>query len=107
MEIKIEHVDLVRSPLKADYILTLRGWTVPKMYYLEEMYKNDFVISGDNVCKPIGYNIKVPMEMFYRNDEKEIIDYIFHCLPPELSDGRTEQLIIEKIYEERSNKWKK
>ena len=98
-EYKVENVYLERNPIRYSFILTIIGWTTPKFYNYEEMEKDAFVVSGEDIMKRVGYRIELPMELIMKSDDRELVNYILGSIPPEFCNGYNEDKILQGFFE--------
>ena len=97
-DIRIDRVDIERNPLRHGFIITIYGWSTPKFHYLEEINNDNFVVSGSDIGKRIGYRMEVPMEVIYSThfNFDQIIKFIDNSIPPELYNSYNKQYILQQ-----------
>ena len=95
---RIDDVDIEKNPLEWGYILTVRGWTTPKMHFYEENNNDAFIISGDDIPKRVGYKISLPQELLFHGNLERVIDFVLNSMTPDLCNGYNENKIIDKVY---------
>lgn len=96
---RIDDVYIERNPLRMSFILTIVGYTTPKMHYFEEGIDDSYIISGKEIFKKVGYKIEIPIDLIYERDDRKFIDYILNSIPSELCNGYNENKILSKCYE--------
>lgn len=94
-DIKVDKVDIERNPLRLGFIVTIYGWSTPKFHYLEEFNDNNFIVSGSEIGKRLGYRMEIPMEILYKDFEK-LPEYICSCIPLQLCNGYNEDKILSE-----------
>lgn len=94
-DIRVDKIEVEGNPIRYGYIVTIRGFSTPKLHYLEEFNDNSYILSGDDIAVPIGYKIEVPMEIIY-NDFEKLAEYIYNSIPPQLCNGYNEDKILSE-----------
>lgn len=103
--IKVDRVEIERQMLEHNLVLTIMGWSIPKMHYYEEGI-DTMIVSGDDVGRRVGYRIAIPYEMFFREESpNQLIDYVIRSLPPAFEESGHQIIdsIVEKFY--KRNFW--
>jgi hypothetical protein len=93
-DIKVTNVDIERYIHTMNYIITITGWSTPKVMWYEEGI-NNFIASGEDIAKRVGYRIEVPFEYFKDLTPDRLIDYIIRSLPRIFEENQ--YIIIEKV----------
>ena len=100
VDIRIKDVEIERSPITDTIMITLRGFSVPKGQWYEEGLQ-EIIISGEDIGKPIGYRVQIPIRCFYESYYSghfgKILEIVVDSLPPLFKEN--EHIIIEKLLE--------
>ena len=114
-EITDVKVEMERYPMSMDWLLRIRGKSIPKSYCWYETTEYGDIISIDDI-KPIQYCIRIPYEYWYGYDDnermKKIIDNVLDGLPEifkknPFAEGKIIDCIYDTIYNDnvyRANK---
>lgn len=108
VDIRIEDVKIERSPIRDTVMITLRGFSIPRLHWYEEgnVDTGEIFISGSDNSKPIGYRIEIPIKEFYDSyysgKFENILKIVEASLPPVFRENT--YLIYDKILEKLYSK---
>ena len=74
-------VSIDENPCSISFIISIKGTTVPKMFYLEEIDAGSMITSSENLGKLVGIRIKIPFSDFMNYKYDELNCRILKSLP--------------------------
>lgn len=104
VDIHIEDIDVEYEPIIHKVLITLRGYSIPRVQFYEEGFDNIFV-SGEDVGRRVGYRIALEMDdvlKFMANDDPAyLIDKLDKSLPPIFDKHQIVYRTMDKILDWR------